>query len=202
MVLQIDTTGPKVSNVFFNRLSGQVDVTFTDNLAGLNDASIGDAANYSFAKVRAARQGAFLYKVNVIGISPNTNATTENVTLTINGGQPIRGGHYLFTIRSKSPALPSGVQDLAGNALDGEFYGFFPSGNNVPGGDFVARIYAVHNRILPPMTVIGNGSPVVPPGTPATGGTATGGPTTFSVHSVHDHALATVKVPKAKVHHR
>ena len=202
MVLQIDTTGPKVSNVFFNRLSGQVDVTFTDNLAGLNDASIGDAANYSFAKVRSARQGAFLYKVNVIAISPNTNATTENVTLTINGGQPIRGGHYLFTIHSKSSALPSGVQDLAGNALDGEFYGFFPSGNNVPGGDFVARIYAVHNRILPPMSVIGNGSPVVPPGTLATGGTAIGGPTTFSVHSVHDHALATVKVPKAKVHHR
>jgi large repetitive protein len=198
MVLQIDTVGPKVADVFFDRLNGQVDVAFTDNLSGMNDASIGDASNYSFAKVRAARQGAFLYKVNVIGISPNTNATTETVTLTINGGQPIRGGHYLFTIHSKSSALSSGVQDLAGNALDGEFFGFFPSGNNVPGGDFVARIYAVHNRILPPMSVIGNGSPVVPPGTPALGGTATGGPTAFSVH---DLALNTVVVPK-KSHRR
>jgi hypothetical protein len=49
----------------------------------------------------------------------------------------------------------SSVQDIAGNHLDGEFYGSFPSGNGIPGGDFVADIDAIHNKIFAPQTVDG-----------------------------------------------
>jgi hypothetical protein len=41
-----------------------------------------------------------------------------------------------------------GITDVAGNPLDGEFFGRFPSGNGVRGGDFVAIVDAVHKHIL------------------------------------------------------
>ncbi len=171
--LVVDTVGPQVSKLVFNHLNGQIDITYTDNLSGLNDNSLADAANYSFSKVHKNKQDGHNYLVNVISVSPGGNGNTENVVLTINNGRPIRGGYYNFVIDSASPDFVSGVQDVAGNALDGEFYGYFPSGNHVPGGDFLAQIDAVHNRILPPKTVLGHASPVVPPGTPASGATVT-----------------------------
>ncbi len=76
----------------------------------------------------------------------------------INGGEALRGGTYTYTVNS------GGVQDIAGNALDGEFYGFFPSGNNIVGGNFVAVLDSVHNRIYSPSPQQGFGSPVQPPG--------------------------------------
>jgi hypothetical protein len=57
------------------------------------------------------------------------------------------------------------VQDIAGNALDGEFYGYFPSGNNIRGGNFVAQLTAIHHTIFAPATIIGRATPVHPPGT-------------------------------------
>ena len=65
-----------------------------------------------------------------------------------------RGGFYLFTIRDSTNG-DSSVQDLAENHLDGEFYGTFPSGNGINGGDFVAELQAFHNKIFAPQTIIG-----------------------------------------------
>jgi hypothetical protein len=65
----------------------------------------------------------------------------------------------------------TGIKDIGGNALDGEFYGYFPSGNNHSGGDFVAEIDALHHKIYAPRTVIGTASPVSPPGTPGSSST-------------------------------
>src|SRR5262249_30235466 len=47
------------------------------------------------------------------------------------------------------------VQDLAENHLDGEFYGTFPSGNHINGGDYVAELQAYHNKVFAPQTIIG-----------------------------------------------
>jgi hypothetical protein len=41
------------------------------------------------------------------------------------------------------------IQDVAGNALDGNYYGTFPTGDGLPGGDFVATIATFHNKVLP-----------------------------------------------------
>ena len=101
-----------------------------------------------------------------ITVSPGTQIGAQVATVVINGGKYLRGGHFLFTAHSVSPTNLTGIQDIAGNALDGEFYGNFPSGNNHPGGDFVAEIDALHHKVYAPRTVIGTASPVSPPGTP------------------------------------
>jgi hypothetical protein len=74
--------------------------------------------------------------------------------VTFNSGKILQGGFYLFTIRDTSSG-DSSVQDLAENHLDGEFFGSFPSGNGVNGGDFVAELQAVHNKVFAPQTIVG-----------------------------------------------
>jgi hypothetical protein len=167
--LVIDTVGPKVTGVSFDSEHGQIDITFQDyggpgNAGvGLNAATVIDANNYAFTTVHHPRVGRFL--VNVISDTPGTTTGSQFVILTIGRGRPIHGGFYDFTIRSVRPSNLTGIQDIAGNALDGEFYGFFPSGNNRPGGDFVAQLTAIHHRVFAPGTVIGRATPVSPPGT-------------------------------------
>jgi uncharacterized protein (TIGR03118 family) len=167
--LVIDTVGPKVTSLAFERFQGRIVVTYQD-LGGVNNAGVGlnmasviDASNDQLISVHHPRVGE--YRFNVISDVPGTTAGTQTVTLSVNGGHYIKGGWYFFTIRSASPENPSGVRDIAGNALDGEFYGYFPSGNNIPGGDFVAQLTAIHHTIYAPSTVIGRSTPVTPPGT-------------------------------------
>ena len=163
--LTIDTVGPVVSHVFFDRAHGQIDVTFKDNLSGVLTRTIVDASNYSFSKVHFAKQRGHLYLINNATASPGQNSTSEDVVLTLGQGRIVRGGFYNFVIRSESSILKSGVQDVAGNGLDGEFYGFSPSGNHINGGDFIVRLDAVHNLVYPPSTVYGAATPNVPAGT-------------------------------------
>ncbi|MDR3622461.1 MAG: Ig-like domain-containing protein [Paludisphaera borealis] len=171
--LVIDTVGPKITNLVFDNLGGQVIATFQDfggvNGAGvgLNFATIVDANNYRFALIKSAVRG---YKppvqwiVGGIAVQPGTTVGPQTAAIKINDGRGIRGGRYLFTVKSVDPANLTGIQDLAGNALDGEFYSFFPSGNNHVGGDFVAELDAVHHRVYAPKTTVGTASPVTPPG--------------------------------------
>ena len=163
--LTIDTVGPRVTEVFFNRLTGQVLLAFQDDRSGLNQRSIVDGANYSLtgrSLVRGNPGPRHLLATSIVA-TPGALATdSELVTITINGGRQIRGGFYQFLARS------GGIRDAAGNALDGEFYGYLPSGNNAPGGDFSAELDAIHNVIYSPLPVPnGFATPNVPPGTPA-----------------------------------
>jgi len=193
--LVIDTVGPKVTNVSFARLSGEILVTIQDyggpNNAGvgLNLSSLIDANNYSLTKYHQHGPAAFL--VTSINVTPGTLTGSQLVTLQFNGGKTLRGGHYFFTVRSVSPTDLTGVRDIAGNALDGEFYGYFPSGNNEPGGDFIAELDAVHNTIYAPKTVIGTATPVSPPGTLPSN-------TTIPTQNPGDPAPKSHKVPKTE----
>jgi hypothetical protein len=176
--LVIDTVGPKVTNVYFNRFVSQIQYSIQDfggpgNAGvGLNQATLVDANNYRLTKAHVHLPGS--YKVNVVSVVPGTTSGQQVVTLTINQGTYLKGGHYFFTIRSVTPSDLTGIQDIAGNALDGEFYGYFPSGNNHVGGDFLAELDAKHHTIYPPRTLVGGATPVVPPGTPAQGSTFAG----------------------------
>jgi hypothetical protein len=165
--LTIDTAGPKVTNVSFaKRVNGEVLVSFQDNLSGMNLYEVQDAANYILTKANSSR-GSFV--VNVISQTPNNPTGIDTVVLKINDGRQLRGGNYLLTILSGGGA--TGIRDIAGNALDGEFYGYFPSGNNIAGGNFVAELNAVHHTVFAPRTIIGKATPVSPPGTPSSGST-------------------------------
>jgi hypothetical protein len=104
------------------------------------------------------------------------------VEVSINKNQAIRGGSYRFTVKS------GGIEDVAGNALDGEFYGNFPSGNNQAGGNFVANLDNVHDRVQPPLPVTTTASPLTPAGVKPTANSVP----TVPAETVHK---TTVKTP-------
>ncbi len=193
--LVIDTVGPKVTNVSFGRLSGEILVTVQD-YGGLDNAGVGlnlssliDANNYSLTKYN--QHGPAAYLVTSISVTPGNLTGSQVVTLQFNSGKYVRGGHYFFTVHSVSPTDLTGVRDIAGNALDGEFYGYFPSGNNEPGGDFIAELDAVHHTIYAPKTVIGTATPVSPPGTLPSN-------TTIPTHNPGDPAPKSHEEPKTE----
>jgi hypothetical protein len=84
------------------------------------------------------------------------------VLATIANGLRQRGGFFTLLVRS------GGVQDVAGNGLDGDFFGSFPSGNGIRGGDFVARLDTFHNIVFAPGPIGSTVSPLTP-GSPVAG---------------------------------
>jgi large repetitive protein len=156
--LVIDTVGPKVTSAVFSRLTGQISVTFQDDRSGMNFTDDVDAANYVITKARSRP-----FSLLVTALTTTGGPTGPvSVAVTLNHGARLRGGRFLLDIHSNNL---SGIEDIAGNALDGEFYGFFPSGNNIPGGDFVAQLDSIHHKVFPPSTTIGTASPLTAPGT-------------------------------------
>lgn len=152
----IDTIGPRVTDFVFNRPGGEILTTLQDESSGLAQQTIIDNVNYSITKPHT-RNGTYLF--TSLTASPSNGPTTaQTVTGVINNHMQLRGGTYTVTVKS------GGITDVAGNALDGEFYGYVPSGNGHPGGDFVAVIDTVHARILSPLPLQGFGSPNLPPG--------------------------------------
>jgi hypothetical protein len=175
--LLIDTKGPVIDGLFFNRLNGQVDFIIQDpgaTQSGVWVNTLLDSSNYLLSKVHPQKNFPGHYYVSNVTATPDpTIANAYDVAVTFNGGSPRRGGYYLFTIRDSSNGNSS-VQDLAENHLDGVFYGSFPSGNGINGSDFVAELQAVHNKVFAPQTIIGTASA-------ANGGV--GGPRVNPIHS-------------------
>ncbi|WP_406695275.1 DUF4394 domain-containing protein [Singulisphaera sp. Ch08] len=159
--LVIDTVGPKVTDLILDRLSGRIGVAFQDDRSGLDQIGLIDGANYRFAGVVlvGARRNTPILITSATTTASTDPTAAQSVTLTLNRGRQIRGGKFTFTI------LSGGIQDVAGNGLDGDFYGIFPSGNNQPGGDFVARVDSIHRVVSPPIPIQnGFASPLTPPG--------------------------------------
>jgi uncharacterized repeat protein (TIGR01451 family) len=162
----IDTVGPRITFAAFDRMTATVSYTFQDSLAdgtpggsGLLTQSLMDAANYSLNRLHARPAGTFI--VTSISLLPGATPQSEDVTVVFNNGRALKGGFFQIIARAKSTLLVSGIQDVAGNALDGEFYGQqSASGNGVPGGDFVANVIDLHHGTPPhgnsgPLTIIG-----------------------------------------------
>lgn len=202
--LVVDTVGPRVADVTFNRLSGQVDVTFQDERSGLNEATLLDSANYQLTKPHT-NPGAFL--LTNINVTPPAGPTDpEAVGLVFNSGHVLHGASYTFTIRDSSRGA-STIQDVAGNSLDGEFYGAFPSGNGIPGGDFVAMLTAYHNKIFAPQPLAGTanaangGQGGAPVGAPHSGVFTTTDPPRHKV-VIGRHRIPTPTVVTSSIHRR
>jgi len=163
--LLIDTTGPVIDGMFFNRLNGQVDYIIKDPVPASGGAPSGvwvntllDSSDYLLTKVHAYKAYPGKWVVTNVTATPDpTIPFAYDVAVTFNGGAIIKGGFYLFTIRDSSNGNSS-VQDLAENHLDGVFYGSFPSGNGINGSDFVAELQAYHNKVFAPQTIIGTSS--------------------------------------------
>jgi hypothetical protein len=164
--LLIDTVGPVIAGMYFNRLNGQVDYIIKDPVnpngsapSGVWVRSLLDSSNYLFTTVHPSRSFTGKFLVTNVAVGPDpTIPFAYDVAVTLNGGAIIPGGYYLFTIRGRSNGNSS-VQDLAENHLDGVFYGSFPSGNGINGSDFVAELVAIHNKVFAPQSIIGTASP-------------------------------------------
>jgi hypothetical protein len=179
--LLIDTTGPVIDGMFFNRLNGQVDYIIKNPVnpdgsapAGVWVNTLLDSSNYLLTTVHGNKSYPGKWTVTDVTATPDpTIPYAYDVAVTFNSGAPIKGGYYLFTIRDSSDGNSS-VQDLAENHLDGEFFGSFPSGNGINGSDFVAELEAVHGKVFAPQTIIGTAFP---------GNGGDGGPAVAPIHS-------------------
>jgi VCBS repeat-containing protein/autotransporter-associated beta strand protein len=146
--LTVDTVAPRVDAAVLSPKTGQVYISFQDNMSGMAQPNIGNAANYSFAKIYTHAPRAFA--VNTATPLPSADPTApQTVVLDVFGGRGARHGRYLFAALSgeATPNGQGGISDVAGNALDGEFSGNFPSGNGQAGGDFDAQFNTNGNDI-------------------------------------------------------
>ncbi|AMV37293.1 Ig-like domain-containing protein [Planctomyces sp. SH-PL62] len=140
--LTIDTIGPRVHGLAFNPKNGTITTVISDVGAGLDESSAQDPTNYTV-----------IPPSTIIGVHPGrgggqnpfqspaisgfySDASAYTIQLDFGGGEGRRWsrGRYMFQVRS------GGVVDRAGNALDGEFTGALPSGDGVPGGNFIAKL--------------------------------------------------------------
>ena len=148
-MLEIDTAPPVITALSFNRFDATLTVSFHDNLSGMALAGLTNSAFYHISarplstKVHVPK----LILPTSISYTPGPTPTDDTVTVVFNDGRPFRGGKYEVVIDAGTH--DAGIQDIAGNALDGNFYGGFPSGDGLAGGNFVASIATFHNVILP-----------------------------------------------------
>ena len=179
--LVVDTVGPRITYAAFNASDSTATFVFQDVLgdgttpggSGLLYRSLFDSANHALTKVPGRTPGN--YVVTNLHILPGPNPESQEVIVVFNNGAYNKQGAFELTVYARSPQRPSGIQDVAGNALDGEYYGKQDaSGNGVPGGNFVAD-FSIEWGKSPkgPSTIIGYSHPspappLNPPPTPAT----------------------------------
>lgn len=155
--LVIDTVGPRVTQDQFNPDSGRFLLSFQDDRSGMDAWSIVDTKNFTLTTGDNKPAGTFWLgnaTPSPAGLSPTYPQSV--VMYMADGSRPAAGDYNVSALASGS-ALRSGIRDMAGNALDGEFYGGLPSGNGIPGGDFAARIAVSSAR----GSTLTNGTPVV-----------------------------------------
>ena len=144
----INTVAPKVESATAIPRLGQFVITFLNDTAGLDQASLANPANYAVA--RAGPPGVY-QKTGFVVPGPNTlpqavtavlvgapsvSSGTQTVIVQINNGQRLRNGDYILTVFS------GGIRDQAGRPLAGGFFGSainLPS-DQAPGTNFQANL--------------------------------------------------------------
>ena len=169
--LVIDTVGPKVTGLSFDPRVGTFSVTYQDDRSGMDQLSLVNGSNYTVIRTPAFKRTSFL--VTSLNTSAPGSPTAEQlVDVVINSGRQMLHGTYTINVKSRILAPDScksaEVGDVAGNPLDGNFYGYFPSGDNRlnSNNDFTARLRYNGLTVSAPAPISSTASPLVPPGTP------------------------------------
>ncbi len=164
---------PEVAYAQFEPLTGRILVQFTADPAGYDPAVLTNPANYSFSLLQAfvqqpaksqsrPRAGIVLpppYLVTGVTLTtPTAPGAAPSVIVSINNNEPLRFGIYQFTIHS------AGLVDLAGQPLDGQYTGTFPSGNGQGGSDFVTILAETNDTVLPALPTSANAGAPNPTG--------------------------------------
>jgi len=120
-----------------NTLKGQFQALFQDDRSGLVTPQLVNGANYDVQRPVPTPRPLQNFIVSSLTATPE-GFPTQPVLVTgsvFNGHYVVlRGGEFIFTIDSAR------ITDVAGNALDGEFFGKFPTGDGHPGGNFKAEV--------------------------------------------------------------
>ena len=149
--LVVDTAPPVITSLSFDRFDATLTVTFQDNLSGMDLASLTNSAFYHISARPLSSKVHVPTLILPTSISFTRRAPCPAIrwwsTWSSTRAMPFRGGKYEVIINSGTG--DTGIQDVAGNALDGNFYGAFPTGDGLAGGNFVADILTFHNKVLP-----------------------------------------------------
>jgi hypothetical protein len=141
----VDTVSPVITDIVFNRLRGQMDVYFQDGLSGMSLADLSNGANYqiSATPLNSHSQVRKVIIPTSVTVIPAPTATgIDEAIVTFNRGKVLAAGHYTIKV------LAAGIADEAGNSLDGEFYGKYPSGHTDAGSNYVGQITAYPKKVL------------------------------------------------------
>ena len=147
--LVVDTVAPVITALRFDRTDGTLTVTYRDNLSGMDLASLTNSAFYHISATPLSSKvhpPALILPTSINISSDGIPTDPVVVNVVFNKGHSMRGGKYEVVI--DSGAGDRGIHDVAENALDGDYYGRFPTGDGLPGGNFVATIETFHNKVL------------------------------------------------------
>ncbi|SIO05878.1 Uncharacterized conserved protein [Singulisphaera sp. GP187] len=139
--ITVDTVAPRILFARLRPRAGRVLLALQDDRSGLDQSSVSATTHYIAARVRPMRSRS-IPVTNIIMSGSGVPTMSEFATVVVNGGRRLpRSARIFLEVRS------GGIADVAGNALDGEFRGTWPSGDGTPGGNFAARLRL--NRIRP-----------------------------------------------------
>ncbi|MEO6807637.1 MAG: Ig-like domain-containing protein, partial [Isosphaeraceae bacterium] len=127
-----DVSAPRVTNTAFNGRIVTVDFSEPLKASTVTPGSV--------LLVRTGSSGVFNNPTNVIvstlpGAGFNYDAANNRVVIDLSGVSQANLPSDTYAL-----VVDDQVTDLAGNKLDGEFSGVFPSGNGQPGGTFVQAL--------------------------------------------------------------
>jgi hypothetical protein len=141
----VDTVAPRITAIQLVPKLGEILITFQDNLSGMAQRGLLSTANYNVVRPFHPRD---IETVTSVFTTPPTSPTVpQTVAVVLNNGRRITHARFVLTV------LAAGITDVAGNELDGEFNGTFPTGNGQPGGDTVARLDFAAPHVFPPRPV-------------------------------------------------
>lgn len=135
-----DVSAPRVTNTSFNGRIATVDFSEPLKPSTVRPGTV--------LLVRTGSSGVFDNPTNVIvstlpGAVFNYDQAMNRVVIDLSGVSQANLPSDTYAL-----VVDDQVTDLAGNKLDGEFSGVFPSGNGQPGGTFVQAL--INQQLLPP----------------------------------------------------
>lgn len=157
--LTIDTKSPVIVGARLRPRLGRLELDVLDNQTGLNVASLLNSSNYAVRRTYpVSPRAVFVTSVTTAALGTTVAGRPQTIVLTLNGGRKIGREHLVVSVNA------AGIEDLAGNALDGDFTGVFPSGDGKPLGDFRAALLTNGVKTFTPQPVGGFADPKTPPG--------------------------------------
>jgi VCBS repeat-containing protein len=139
----VDTQSARMTSASITPRNGRVVMSFQDFGAGLDTSTLLNASLYSVQQfVNHHLVTVPISRIESVGVAPPLGVRT--VAIVLKNGRRLARGSYVVRVAS---AL---ARDLAGNTLDGEYAGAFPSGDGHPGGDFAAQFNVNSQRVVTP----------------------------------------------------